>query len=112
MAQQLPVIPVLDAIQFFEYITANWTGWPTPENPYAVGSAYQLAAGDNEQVHPAPDARLLGHHSTALSRGDDRKVIPSRLSRAYVAATAVLKWCERFVPRVFRLPAMTTEEVR
>ncbi|HEV8191833.1 MAG TPA: ABC transporter substrate-binding protein [Ktedonobacterales bacterium] len=50
MAQQLPVIPVLDAIQFFEYSTANWTGWPTPDNPYAVGSAYQLAAGDNEQV--------------------------------------------------------------
>jgi len=50
MAQQLPVIPVLDAIQFFEYTTVNWTGWPTPDNPYAVGSAYQLAAGDNEQV--------------------------------------------------------------
>jgi hypothetical protein len=41
---------VLDAIQFFEYSTANWTGWPTPANPYAIGSAYQLAAGDNEQV--------------------------------------------------------------
>jgi peptide/nickel transport system substrate-binding protein len=50
MAEQLPVIPVLDAIQFFEYTTVNWTGWPTPENPYAIGSAYQLAAGDNEQV--------------------------------------------------------------
>jgi peptide/nickel transport system substrate-binding protein len=50
MATKLPVIPVLDAIQFFEYSTANWTGWPTPENPYAIGSAYQLAAGDNEQV--------------------------------------------------------------
>lgn len=50
MATKLPVIPVLDAIQFFEYSTANWTGWPTPANPYAIGSAYQLAAGDNEQV--------------------------------------------------------------
>jgi peptide/nickel transport system substrate-binding protein len=50
MANQLPVIPVLDAIQFFEYTTVNWTGWPTPENPYAIGSAYPLAAGDNEQV--------------------------------------------------------------
>src|SRR5215813_10442702 len=50
MAQQLPVIPVLDAIQFFEYTTTNWTGWPTPANPYAIGSAYPLAAGDNEQV--------------------------------------------------------------
>ena len=50
MADQLPVIPVLDAIQFFEYTTTNWTGWPTPDNPYAIGSAYPLAAGDNEQV--------------------------------------------------------------
>jgi peptide/nickel transport system substrate-binding protein len=50
MAKQLPVIPVLDAVQFFEYTTTHWTGWPTPQNPYAIGSAYQLAAGDNEQV--------------------------------------------------------------
>jgi peptide/nickel transport system substrate-binding protein len=50
MADQLPVITVLDAIQFFEYTTTNWTGWPTPDNPYAIGSAYSLAAGDNEQV--------------------------------------------------------------
>jgi peptide/nickel transport system substrate-binding protein len=50
MADQMPVIPVLDAVQFFEYTTTHWTGWPTPQNPYCVGSAYSLAAGDNEQV--------------------------------------------------------------
>lgn len=50
MADNLPVIPVLDAIQFFEYTTVKWTGWPSPANPYAIGSAYPLAAGDNEQV--------------------------------------------------------------
>ena len=50
MATNLPVIPVLDAVQFFEYSSQNWTGWPTPQNPYAIGSAYPLAAGDNEQV--------------------------------------------------------------
>jgi peptide/nickel transport system substrate-binding protein len=50
MTTQLPVITVLDAVQFFEYSTANWTGWPTPSNLYAIGSSYQLAAGDNEQV--------------------------------------------------------------
>jgi peptide/nickel transport system substrate-binding protein len=50
MAEQLPVIPLLDAVQFFEYTTVHWTGWPTPQDPYAVGSSYQLAAGDNEQV--------------------------------------------------------------
>ena len=50
MANDLPVIPVLDAVQFFEYSTKNWTGWPTPQNLYAIGSAYPLSAGDNEQV--------------------------------------------------------------
>src|SRR5262245_51106192 len=50
MADQLPVIPVLDAVQFYEFSAKRWTGWPTPQNLYAVGSAYQLAAGDNEQV--------------------------------------------------------------
>ena len=50
MAKNLPVIPVLDAVQFFEYTTVHWTGWPTPQNPYAIGSSYQLSAGDNEQV--------------------------------------------------------------
>ena len=50
MASDLPVIPVLDAVQFFEYSTKHWTGWPTPSNLYAIGSAYPLAAGDNEQV--------------------------------------------------------------
>jgi peptide/nickel transport system substrate-binding protein len=50
MADKLPVIPLLNAVQFFEYTTVHWTGWPTPADPYAVGSSYQLAAGDNEQV--------------------------------------------------------------
>ncbi len=50
MANDLPVIPVLDAVQFFEYTTVHWTGWPTAQNLYAVGSAYSLPAGDNEQV--------------------------------------------------------------
>jgi peptide/nickel transport system substrate-binding protein len=50
MADNLPVIPLLDAIQFFEYSTAHWTGWPTPANPYAIGSAYPLSFGDNGQV--------------------------------------------------------------
>ncbi|HEX6121660.1 MAG TPA: ABC transporter substrate-binding protein, partial [Ktedonobacterales bacterium] len=50
MVEKMPVIPVLGAVQFFEYSTKNWTGWPTAENPYCVGSAYNLAAGDNGQV--------------------------------------------------------------
>jgi peptide/nickel transport system substrate-binding protein len=50
MANELPVITVTDAVQFFEYQTTRWTGWPTQQNPYAIGSAYPLSFGDNEQV--------------------------------------------------------------
>ncbi len=50
MVEQLPVIPLLGAVEFFEYTTVNWTGWPTPDNPYAIGSAYNRPPGDNEQV--------------------------------------------------------------
>jgi peptide/nickel transport system substrate-binding protein len=50
MVEQLPVIPLLGAVEFFENTTANWTGWPTPDNPYAIGSAYNRPPGDNEQV--------------------------------------------------------------
>lgn len=50
MVEQLPVIPLLGAVEFFEYTTAHWDGWPTPDNPYAIGSAYNRPPGDNEQV--------------------------------------------------------------
>ncbi len=50
MVEKLPVIPLLGAVEFFEYTTVNWTGWPTPENPYAIGSSYNRPPGDNTQV--------------------------------------------------------------
>ena len=50
MVEKLPIIPLLGAVEFFEYTTTNWTGWPTPDNPYAIGSAYNRPPGDNEQV--------------------------------------------------------------
>jgi peptide/nickel transport system substrate-binding protein len=50
IVEQLPIIPLLGAIEFFEYTTVNWTGWPTPDNPYAIGSPYNRPPGDNTQV--------------------------------------------------------------
>lgn len=50
IVNQLPIIPLLGAIEFFEYTTVNWTGWPTPDNPYAIGSPYTRSPGDNSQV--------------------------------------------------------------
>jgi peptide/nickel transport system substrate-binding protein len=48
MLTQLPVIPVVEAVDWFQYDTAKVTGWPTPGNPYAQPSAY--AYPDMEQV--------------------------------------------------------------
>lgn len=50
IVEQVPIVPLLGAVEFFEYTTTNWTGWPTPDNPYAIGSAYNRPPGDNEQV--------------------------------------------------------------
>lgn len=35
MLTQLPVIPVVEGVDLYEYNTGAFTGWPTPGNPYA-----------------------------------------------------------------------------
>jgi peptide/nickel transport system substrate-binding protein len=54
MVTQVPFIPVTEAVDWYQYDTGSFTGWPTPGNPYAQPSAY--AFPDNEQVllHLAP----------------------------------------------------------
>src|SRR5262245_8958248 len=48
MLTELPVIPVVEAVDWYQYNTENITGWPTPGNPYAQPAAY--AYPDMEQV--------------------------------------------------------------
>ncbi len=48
MLADLPIIPVVEAVDWYQYSTANHSGWPTPGNPYAQPSAY--AFPDMEQV--------------------------------------------------------------
>jgi peptide/nickel transport system substrate-binding protein len=48
MVTQVPFIPVVEAVDWYQYDTGSFTGWPTPNNPYAQPSAY--AFPDNEQV--------------------------------------------------------------
>ncbi len=48
MLSDLPIIPVTQAVDWFQYDTASLTGWPTPSDPYAQPSAY--AYPDMEQV--------------------------------------------------------------
>jgi peptide/nickel transport system substrate-binding protein len=48
MLSQVPYIPVVEAVDWYQYDTANFTGWPTGSDPYAQPSAY--AFPDDEQV--------------------------------------------------------------
>ena len=48
MLADLPIIPVVEAVDWYQYSTQHHTGWPTPGNPYAQPSAY--AFPDMEQV--------------------------------------------------------------
>ena len=40
MLSDVPVIPVTEAVDWFQYNTAAFSGWPTPSNPYAQPAAY------------------------------------------------------------------------
>jgi peptide/nickel transport system substrate-binding protein len=55
MLSSVPIIPVVEAVDWYQYDTGAFTGWPTSSNPYAQPSAY--AYPDNEQVllHLAPN---------------------------------------------------------
>jgi peptide/nickel transport system substrate-binding protein len=55
MLNSVPIIPVVEAVDWYQYDTGAFTGWPTSGNPYAQPSAY--AYPDNEQVllHLAPN---------------------------------------------------------
>jgi peptide/nickel transport system substrate-binding protein len=48
MLGDLPIIPVTQAVDWYQYDDSSLTGWPTPSNPYAQPSAY--AYPDMEQV--------------------------------------------------------------
>jgi peptide/nickel transport system substrate-binding protein len=41
MVDQLPFFPMTEGVDWYQYDTSNFTGWPTPSNPYAQPSPYQ-----------------------------------------------------------------------
>jgi len=45
MVDKLPVIPLLGSANWSEYRTTKFTGWPTPDNVYAMPAPY--SAPDN-----------------------------------------------------------------
>jgi peptide/nickel transport system substrate-binding protein len=48
MLNDAPVIPVVEAVDWYQYDTGAFDGWPTEDNPYALPSVYSYP--DNEQV--------------------------------------------------------------
>ena len=40
MLKDVPVIPVTESVDWYQYSTANFTGWVTESNPYAQPAPY------------------------------------------------------------------------
>jgi peptide/nickel transport system substrate-binding protein len=40
MLKEVPVIPITESVDWYQYSTANFTGWVTQSNPYAQPAAY------------------------------------------------------------------------
>jgi len=53
MVDQVPLIPVTEGVDWYQYDTSHITGWPTQSNPYAQPSPYQ-----------APDMGVVLTHLT------------------------------------------------
>ncbi|WP_114855907.1 ABC transporter substrate-binding protein [Brachybacterium sp. YJGR34] len=44
MVERLPVLPIVIAPNWFNYNTADWTGFPSAEDPYALGSPVEAGS--------------------------------------------------------------------
>ena len=42
MVKDVPIIPITEGVDFYEYNTKSVTGWVTPKNPYAKPSPYEV----------------------------------------------------------------------
>lgn len=54
MLQQVPVIPVTEAVNWYQYDTTNFTGWVTEQNQYAMPAAYQYPDMGQLLLHLQP----------------------------------------------------------
>lgn len=53
-ASELPVVPLLNAANWFEYSTLHYTGWPDMQNPYALGPTYDAPGNEIVVTHLVP----------------------------------------------------------
>jgi peptide/nickel transport system substrate-binding protein len=54
MLTALPVIPMTEEVDWYQYDTAAFTGWVTPQNPYAQPAIYILPDDEVLLLHLAP----------------------------------------------------------
>ncbi len=53
-AQQMPIIPLLNAANWYEYSTQHFTGWPSQSDPYALGPTYDAPGNEIIVTHLKP----------------------------------------------------------
>lgn len=56
-ATQLPIIPLLDAANWYEYSTKHYTGWPSQDDPYALGPTYDAPGNEIIVTHLVPTGK-------------------------------------------------------
>src|SRR6516165_457023 len=54
MLKEVPVIPVTESVDWFQYDTGSFSGWPTQGNPYAQPAAYNYPDWGIQMLHLAP----------------------------------------------------------
>jgi peptide/nickel transport system substrate-binding protein len=54
MLADLPIIPVVEAVDWYQYSTQHHSGWPTPGNPFAQPSAYAFPDMEQVLLHLSP----------------------------------------------------------
>src|SRR5215467_5262825 len=54
MLQDVPLIPVTESVDWFQFDTGSFSGWPTPSNPYAQPAAYNYPDWGQTMLHLVP----------------------------------------------------------
>jgi len=50
----VPFIPITEEVGWFQYNTADFTGWPSPSDPYALPAAYAYPDMGQVLLHLSP----------------------------------------------------------
>jgi peptide/nickel transport system substrate-binding protein len=54
MLQDVPVIPVTESVDWFQYNTGSFSGWPSPTNQYAQPAIYNYPDWAQVMLHLTP----------------------------------------------------------